>query len=152
MLKKTKLIIKATLVAGTLDILAGFISYFLQTGKNPLNILTYIASGLFGDIANESGDLMFVIGLLLHFLIAFIFALLFSKIYNYLRIWFGNDFIIAIAFGISVWLMMNLIVLPISATAPIPFSWTGALLNCAILIICIGMPLSFLFSKNQGKL
>ncbi len=45
-------IIKAGLMAGTLDILSAFIYYFIKTGdKNVFIVLKSIASGLFGKEA-----------------------------------------------------------------------------------------------------
>ena len=74
-------IIKAGVIVGTLDILSAFIYYFIKTGKNPLNILLFIASGLFGKEAFAGGNKMMMIGLILHYFIAFAFTIFFFWIF-----------------------------------------------------------------------
>ena len=70
-----KTILQTGLIAGTLDISAASLQFFLTTGKNPILIFKYIASGIFGkDIAYSNG-FMPIAGLLLHYLIAFTFTI-----------------------------------------------------------------------------
>jgi hypothetical protein len=44
-------IITAGAIVGTLDIVAAAIYFFQATGSNPLNVLKYVASGVFGMAA-----------------------------------------------------------------------------------------------------
>ncbi|WP_316768781.1 hypothetical protein [Pedobacter frigiditerrae] len=145
----SKLIIKAGLLAGTLDIIAAFLNFYYKTGKNPTIVLKYIASAIFGKEAMTGGIEMLLTGLLLHFIIAFIFTLFFSVIYKMLWSWFKNTILIAILYGIFVWIVMNLAIVPLSKASQIPFSWSGLITNIIILIVCIGLPLSYLFRKNS---
>lgn len=145
----SKLIIKAGLIAGALDIVAAFLNFYFKTGKNPTIVLKYIASAIFGKEAMTGGIEMILTGLLLHFIIAFIFTLFFSVIYKMLWSWFKNTILIAILYGIFVWIVMNLAIVPLSKASQIPFSWSGAITNVVILIVCIGLPLSYLFRKNS---
>lgn len=148
-MKPIKLIVKAGLIVGTLDILAAFLNFYIQTGKNPSIVLKYIASAALGKTASYDPTLVILLGLLFHFIIAFIFTILFSFICDKLWDWFKNRYIIAILYGILIWMVMNLLVVPNSLAPEIPFTWTKALLNCVILIICIGFPLSYLFFQNK---
>ncbi|TCC94481.1 hypothetical protein EZ428_06845 [Pedobacter frigiditerrae] len=145
----SKLIVKAGLIAGALDIIAAFLNFYFKTGKNPTIVLKYIASAIFGKEAMTGGIEMIFTGLLLHFIIAFIFTLFFSLIYKKLWSWFQNTTLIAVLYGFFVWLVMNLAIVPLSRALEIPFSWSGAITNCIILITCIGLPLSYLFRKNN---
>ncbi|WP_316785515.1 hypothetical protein [Pedobacter frigiditerrae] len=145
----SKLIIKAGLLAGTLDIIAAFLNFYYKTGKNPTIVLKYIASAIFGKEAMAGGIEMILTGLLLHFIIAFIFTLFFSVIYKMLWSWLKNIILIAILYGIFVWIVMNLAIVPLSKASQIPFSWSGLITNIIILIVCIGLPLSYLFRKNS---
>ena len=144
-----KLIIKAGLLVGTLDILAAFLNFYIKTEKNPTIVLKYIASAVFGKSAMTGGEGMIVFGLLLHFAIAFAFTIIFALSYAKLWAWFRNSSLIAILYGIFIWLVMNLLVVPNSQAAKIPFSWSSASISCGILIICIGFPLAYLFRKNK---
>lgn len=148
-MKNSKLIIKAALIAGTLDISAACLNFYIKTQKGPATVLKYISSAVFDKSAMSSGIEMVFLGLLFHFLIAFIFTVIFSLIFDKLWLWLKNTYVIAIVYGILVWLVMNLLVVPNSAAPKIPFTWNGAIVNCFILIICIGLPLSYLFSKNK---
>ncbi len=47
-----------------------------------------------------------------------------------------------IAFGIIVWFVMNLVVLPLSNVRHAPFQLRAAGIAAFILVICIGLPLS----------
>ncbi|TKC04731.1 hypothetical protein FA048_18785 [Pedobacter polaris] len=147
-MKNINLIIKAGLIAGTLDIIAAFLNFYLKTGKNVTIVLKYIASAVFGKTAMTGGTDMILFGLLMHFLVALIFTILFSLIYSKLWKWFQNTILIAILYGVFVWSIMNLIIVPNSKASQIPFSWSAGLINCLILISCIGLPLSYLFHKH----
>lgn len=148
-MKPLQLIVKAGLLVGTLDILAACLNFYLQTGKNPTIVFKYIASAALGQTGIYHPTLVITIGLLFHFLIAFAFTVFFSLISDKLWQWFKSIPLIAIGYGIFIWLVMNLIIVPNSLAVKIPFTWPNALLNCAILIICIGLPLSYLFFKNK---
>lgn len=148
-MKPIRLIVKAGLIVGTLDILAAFLNFYIQTGKNPTIVLKYIASAALGKTAMYDPILVILLGLMFHFIIAFVFTVFFSLICDKLWLWFKNTYLIAILYGIFIWLIMNLLVVPNSLATKIPFTWSNALLNCVILIICIGFPLSYLFFKNK---
>jgi hypothetical protein len=144
-----KLIIKAGLIVGTLDIIAAFLSFYFKTGKNVTIVLKYIASAVFGKSAMTGGDLMVLAGLLFHYLIAFIFTIFFALIFNKLWKWFQHILLIAIIYGVFIWLLMNFLIVPNSQASQIPFSWATGITNCLILIVCIGFPLTYIFRKNK---
>jgi uncharacterized membrane protein YagU involved in acid resistance len=139
-------------MAGTLDILAAFTSYYITTGKNPLNILNYVASGVFGKTdAYAGGAGMALLGLLFHYLAAFAFTIFFFFIYPKLKLQSVNRFILAILFGFFAWVVMNKLVVPLSNTpkpaTPQPFNWFKNGKEMLILIVMIGLPLSLIFGK-----
>jgi hypothetical protein len=142
-------ILKAGLIAGTLDILAAFISFMIKTGKNPTRVLEYVASGVFGRPALGGGALYAVAGLLFHFLIALIFAAIFYYAWPVLRFLVKNRLVMGVIYGILVWLAMNLVVVPLSNTPKGPFSWSGAIQGVLILIFCIGIPIAWIIDKYR---
>lgn len=81
---KWSVIIKAGLLAGTLDISAACVQYYMKTGKNPDYVLKYVASGAFGKDAFTGGIVMSMAGLLFHYLIAFSFTLFF---FSFTGVW-----------------------------------------------------------------
>ena len=141
---------KAWLIAGTLDILAACISYMIKTGKNPVRVLEYVASGAFGKPALGGGPMYAVAGLLFHFLNAFIFTVIFYYAWPVFRL-VKNRIVMGVIYGILVWLAMNLVVVPLSNTPKGPFSWSGAIQGALILIVCIGIPIAWIVGKYRGK-
>ena len=137
-------ILLSGLLAGTLDIVAAFIHYYINYNKNPLRVLLFIASGVFGKSAYTGGNAMYVAGAVFHYLIAYSFTVVFFLFYPLISKLRFNRVVTGIVFGALIWLVMNLVVIPLSKTPSIPFHWPKALLAIGILIIAIGIPLSFL--------
>ncbi len=144
-------VIKAGLIVGTLDILAAFIHYLIKTGQNPVVILKFIASGVFGKEAFTAGNIMFFWGLIFHFVIAFSFTLFFFWIFPKIPALSKNRILTGIIYGIFIWVVMQLLVVPLSRTPKQPFNFTNAVINVIILIVCIGIPLSFMANNVNGK-
>src|SRR5258706_11226154 len=76
------IILSAGLLVGTLDILSAFVDYYIATRKNPLAVLTYIASGAFGDSALSGGAGMMITGLFFYYFISFFFSVFFFLLYS----------------------------------------------------------------------
>ena len=145
-------ILQAGLIVGTLDILSAFIYYYIKSGRtNFLVIFKFIASGIFGKAAGEGGTDMILAGFILHYAIAFAFTIFFFWLYPKVSVMSKNRIVTAIIYGLFVWTVMNLVVVPLSNTVHRPFKIEGALINMGILIICIGVPLSFMANAYFKK-
>ncbi len=135
------------LLAGTLDISSAFVDYYTATGKNPLWILKYIASGIYGPAAlTDPGAGVMALGLFLHYLIAFSFTFFFFWIYPKIPLLAKNRIVTAILYGLFIWMVMNLVVLQLSAAPHAPLNKLNplkALKGALILITMLGLPLSF---------
>jgi len=138
------------LLAGTLDITAACLQYYIKTGKGPSGVLKFVASGWFGQKALEGGNTMIAAGLAFHYLIAMGVTVFFFITAGFWFSVFKNKWLTGIAYGIFVWCITNLIIVPLSATPKFPFKPINAWIAAAILILCIGLPLSFSASK-KGK-
>jgi hypothetical protein len=145
-------ILKAGLIAGTMDILAACILVYIRTGHTyATGILKFIASGVFGKAALDGGSPMIFAGLLFHYLIAGIFAAFFFWVYPKIQIASKNRLATAVVYGIFAWCVMNLVVVPLSHVASRPIKLSNALINIGILIICIGIPVSFIAHSYYRK-
>ena len=138
-----QVIVGAGLLVGTLDIADAILFYGLR-GISPTRILQGIASGLVGPTAFTQGARSALLGLLLHFFIAFtvatIYLLLSRRLPLSRRPWLWGTL-----YGIAVYAVMNYIVLPLSHIGLRPLPSLGPLINgVAALIFCIGIPLAFL--------
>jgi len=130
------------LLAGTLDITFACISAYLSRGTTPVTVLKYVASGLFGKEAFAGGTMMPVYGLLIHYIIAYSFTALFFWIYPSLKLLSKNVVLTAILYGIFIYVVMDLIILPFTRAPKGTFRIDKALLAAAILMVAIGLPLS----------
>ena len=148
--------IKAWLFVGTLDILAATIQVFIK-GKNKdavevfKMICKYIASAVFGPSARTGGNEMVVAGLAFHYTIALLFTVFFFIIFSKLGLMIVNRLVTGILYGIFVWVVMNRVVVPLSAIGSQKFNLNSAIIACGILIICIGIPLAMLAPRPGGK-
>lgn len=147
-MKLFKQIAVTTLIAGTLDIIGACISNFVVSGVLPGRILQFIASGVFGKAAFNGGYGMMAAGLLFHFIIAFacttVFFLLYPKI-NFLKksVWLN-----AVLIALTAWVVTTQVIIPLSKIPKPPFSFIGAARAIVILIICIGLPISYAANKE----
>lgn len=140
-----KIILVAGFIAGSLDIGAAFLDYYINTGKGPENVLKFISSGIFGKTAFNEDPFMIWFGLLLHFIIAFVFTILFFILYQRIKFLRISVLLSAIIIGIVIWLIMNLIVVPLSNTPKFLFKPGNAIKAALILICAIGLPMILIF-------
>lgn len=144
-------VLKAGLIVGTLDILAAFIQFYSKTQKNPVVVLNFIASGVFGEEAFTGENKMAAFGLFFHYLIAFGFALLFFVLYPKIVRIIKNMWVLGIIYGLLIWVVMQFLVLPLSQAPALKFSIGNALQAILILILCIGLPLSWLAQNYSNR-
>lgn len=137
------------LLAGTLDIVAAFLKFLLEGKTDLAIILKYIASGVIGRQALSGGWDTAALGLFLHYVIALGFTAFLFLLYPRLKLAQVNPLLTGAAYGIFVWLVMNLLVVPFSRVSrvPGPFKWDQALIGALILILCIGIPISLMARK-----
>ena len=145
-------ILLAGFVAGSLDILTACTQYYINTGKNPVRVLNYVASGVFGrETAYAPGVVMPLLGLLFHYIIAFLFTIFFFWLYPKWKALAWNKFVTAFVYGLFVWAVMNLLIVPMSQTPKGPFNISKASIAAVILICMIGLPVTFIVSNYYSK-
>lgn len=140
-----------SLVAGIIDIILAFISAHLKSGVKPDGVLKFIASGILGKSAFRGGSGVMLTGLGLHFVIAFLFTAILFFIYPRVNWMKQNKVAAGIVYGICAWLVMNLVVLPLSKVPKIPFTVSEMLIGMSILIIAIGLPIIFFANKYYSN-
>ena len=141
-------IILTGLIVGTMDIISAFI-IALSRGSTVTRLLQFIASGLLGPQAFQGGAATAVLGLALHFLIAFTLVAVFYAARG--RLGFVRDYAVSsgIIYGLIVYAVMSLIVLPLSAAKP-RHSISGDLIQIGIHMFVIGLPTSLLLRRLSG--
>jgi hypothetical protein len=124
-------------IAGTLDLLQACI---LFGARIPL----VIAAGLLGRQALKGGIGTYVLGVLLHFFIAFSFAAFYYAASRKLGFLTEHPLVCGLAYGAGVELVMSLIVLPLSALhAKGPYQLHDLILGLLVHMVVVGMPISF---------
>jgi uncharacterized membrane protein YagU involved in acid resistance len=150
--KFIKALLLTGLLAGGLDALAACIQYKIRTGNNPARVFRNIASGVFGNNAlTQNLYTMAAWGLLFHLLIAMLFTIFFFLCYPQIKLLIKNKFAAGIAYGLFVWTIMNLIVVPLTYGTGINIPLKNALIAMGILIIAIGLPVSLLADHYYSK-
>jgi len=143
-----KAILLAGLVAGTIDALFAIASFVITSHANPVIIFWYIASAaihsqppistlLTADIGTQI--LYAAPGVLLHYFIAYAFTVFLFIIYPALKKGLRNNIIIALVYGIFVWLVMNYAVLPLAFKGQMPAYTLKTILAVLYLVIAIGL-------------
>lgn len=139
------------LTVGTLDLLDALI-FFTARGAKPIRIVQAIASGLLGPAAFQGGLRTVILGVCLHYFIAssivatFILA---SWRWPGLR---RRPFLWGPVYGVGVYLVMNLIVVPLSAAIPGRKTLAVIINGLLIHILGVGLP-SALFARagSEGR-
>lgn len=148
------LIVRAILVGGTLagvfDAIDALVAFKIVLGFEPIPIYQFVASGMLGPSAFAGGIATALIGLAIHFLIAFVAALAFVLAYAQLpqlaRAYSGWG----AAFGVAVWAFMNLVVIPLSRIPPAPFSLPLFLNGVLGHALFVGVPIAYAAHRFLG--
>lgn len=138
-------------ILGVLDALDATVALHLVLGLSPMPIYQFVASGLLGPSAFAGGVPTALLGLGLHFVIAFsaatVFVLAATRIPALVRApvpW-------GLAFGVAVWMFMGKVVLPLSLVQPSPFH-LGLLLNGVIgHALFVGLPVALAARRFLGE-
>jgi hypothetical protein len=148
-----KTVLLLTLLAGTLDIIAACTHVTLKTGHFPNRIFQVIAGGLIGiETAMKHLWPAGILGCFLHYFITFSFILFYFLVYPKMPILQKNKVLSAFALGLFIWVVMNLIVLPMSALPNKPIVWPDAIIGMIVLPLVIGLPAAIGAEKYYGKI
>lgn len=132
-------------IAGTLDKIAGFISFGLGSPRA-------IAGGLLGRSAIHGGAGTWILGFVLHFLIAFAAAALYCLASRRLAFLADHWLVCGLFYGVAVFLVMTLVVLPLSALhAAGPYQLSGLMQGIVIHMFLVGVPISFSLHKLGNR-
>ena len=139
------------LIIGTLHLIIQVGIVFSFLGKTPLmNALQYIASGAMGNAAFTGGLATALLGVVLELLMTIIIAGVFMASVDRIPILRRHVIVGSLLYGFGVFIVMNFIVLPLSAAPmlPVPPMW---LLMEIILehILLIGLLLGILVRRNS---
>ena len=128
-------------IAGTLDLIAAFITF----GRN---VPRSIAAGLLGTGAIHGGVSTWILGVILHFFIAFAAATIYCLASRRLEFLKDHYVVCGMFYGIAVFLVMNLVVLPLCAFHFMgPYQLRGLLQGLIVHMLIIGLPIAYCLRK-----
>ena len=141
------------LIAGALDITYACIHSYIRRGTKPITILQSVASGALGRSAFEGGAKTAALGLVFHFLIALIAATVYYFASRVLRFMVTQAVISGILYGVCVYLVMNCVVLRLSAIQATIYPWAypKSVLIGGLLIHMFGIGLPIALAVRWGE-
>ncbi|HVF22071.1 MAG TPA: hypothetical protein VM941_03305 [Pyrinomonadaceae bacterium] len=149
----SKTIFWGGLIAGALDLTGACVVSWLRAGFGPVRVMQSISSGVIGVAAYSGGAKTAALGVVLHFLIATIWTVVFYAASRKLRFLVEQPVLWGLVYGVFVYAFMNFVVLPLSALPPSRFAptLTGRLIQLLLIMFCIGLPIAIIvrhFSKQ----
>lgn len=139
-------ILPTALIAATLD---GTAAVVFLANMNFAAVWKFVASGFFGSRAFTAGNEMIVYGLLFHFTIALFWTIVYYLFLRNVAFFRKNIIVGGLIYGIVVWLVMNLIVLPFTNIPQSQHTIEGIAKGMVILMVCIGLPIAALIQKQN---
>ena len=140
------------LILGMLHLIIQSWFVFSLLEKNPLiSVLQYVASGAMGNAAFAGGPATALLGLVLDFIMTTIMAGVF--ILSADRILLLRRYLIpgSLLYGFGVFIVMNFIVLPLSAAPPLPAPSMPLFIEMILEhVLLIGLPLGILVRRNAN--
>lgn len=132
-------ILFGTLAVGVLD-LADALVFFGLRGARPIRIFQSIAAGLLGRASFSGGVPTALLGVILHFFIAFLIVTTCVVASRWVPLLRARPILSGVFYGIGVYLVMNLVVLPQSAAGKPTFVPVVVLNGVLIHMFGVGVP------------
>lgn len=141
-------IIAAWLVAGTLDITYAIITWGPVFGKaTAAQLLQGIASTLMGKDALTGGAPTALIGLAMHYGISLAWTVIYFFIYPHISLLARNKWISGIAYGVIVWAIMTLLIVPLVTGRAWHYSTIPFLKLIAPMVLLFGPAIAVIIGK-----
>src|SRR5262249_28093047 len=134
------------IICGVMDITAALVVYGMM-GAKPLRLLQGIAGGILGPQTYRGGGETALLGLALHFVIAFAAATVFFLASRIMRFLLDHAVVSGISYGIAVYFFMQRVVVPLSKANRNPFSLKFMIIGVIIHIFCVGLPIALSVRK-----
>ena len=145
-----RLLLIGTLLIGSLDLLFAW-SFWAAKGVSFVDILHSIAAGWYGKASRDSGAAGAVVGAISHYAIIFAFVLAYrlaAKRFSALR---RHWMALGALYGAALYVLMNFVVLPLSAAGPPDFGNKAWVVAGIAVHIVIGVLCAWLARKAKRR-
>jgi uncharacterized membrane protein YagU involved in acid resistance len=130
-------------IAATLDLIYAIAYSWQRAQIPPTAIMQSVASGLLGQAAYEGGTATAALGVVCHYAMAFIIASIFWLASRRLGFMTRNAVASGFAFGACVYLVMNFVVIPLSAfPTQMTYAPARVAINLVAHMILFGLPIA----------
>ena len=139
------------LTVGILDGLFALVFYALILGAKPMRIFQTVAGGLLGrPTAHEGGTKTFLLGILLHFVVATCIAAVFYLLSRVFPILIRHAVVSGLMYGMTAYIVMNYVVVPLSAIrrSPGPIRLPIFLTEIIGHAFLVGLPIALLARRS----
>ena len=146
------LVLAGGLVAGTLDITYACVFWGIKAGVPAPRIFQSVAKGLLGPAAFKGGAATAALGLFLHYFIATTMSVTYyfaAREWSPLR---RHPLAAGAAYGLLLYVIMNYVVLPLSAAGSGSPDRLWVALSIAVHMFLIGVPIAFFARRAIGTL
>lgn len=145
-----RILLYGGLAVGVLDIAKPLIFTALR-GGSPIRVLQAIASGALGKEAFQGGYITALLGLGLHFFIAFTVFATYYFASRQLRPLANHALSLGALYGVAVYFFMQFVVFPLSAIGPVKHP-PGVLIDGILThIFCVGLPTGFVIREAARR-
>ena len=145
-------IIYGGLIVGILDGIFALVFYGLILGGNPLRIFQTISAGLLGkETAYAGGIPTFLLGILLHFIVATLISAVYYAASLKLRFLLEKAVLCGLLYGMAAYLAMNYVIIPLSrigSGAIPPMIFVVSIIGHALLV---GLPIALITRWSAQK-
>jgi hypothetical protein len=138
------------LVVGTLDISYAILFWWLRSNVRPSRIFQSVAAGVLGPAAMRGGLRATLLGAFLHYFIALAVVIVYWIMSRFLPLLIQRPIVCGAIYGVLVYLVMNYVVIPLSATRRGPFIVSWVVCTVIVHVIFIGIPAA-LFARAAGE-
>jgi hypothetical protein len=140
-----------TLLVGVLDLADAFVFFGVRNRVGPVRILQSIASGLLGPASFKGGSGSAALGAFLHFFIAFGIVTTYFLVSRLCHDLAERPLLYGPLYGLLVWVIMNKVVVPLSAVAPRRQPLAEVINGLAIHALGIGLPAAWAVSRGVAR-
>lgn len=138
-------------VGGLLDALYATVLWGFILGDKPAGVWQSVAAGLLGKASYEGGNATALLGLVLHFLIAFVMALVYVRAARRLPLLVQRPLAVGVLYGFLLYLVMNFVVVPLSAIGFHAPSLKGAIRALIPHVVFVGPAIALIASKRAAR-
>jgi hypothetical protein len=148
--RSSTIILFGAIVVGTLDILFAILFWYPR-GVAPARIFQSIAAGVYGRASFTGGTRTEVIGALLHYFIALCIVLVYCLASRRYEVLVRRPIIGGSIYGVLVYVVMNYVVIPLSATQRSGFLLWWVVSSVVVHAFLIGVPAALFARAALGK-